>query len=466
MLRLLSIGLLATTSTKAYCRQIISARKYWAKNTDELPILFFGGNHINNELPIINLEDVQEDYESCVAKQFKGLYYLMTNYPAQFYLFAGSDNYIIIDRLKDYLISLNSDKSLYIGYGETSRKIDDEDYYFHSGTGGIILTHNLLSNLLSKFTCEDLILLWKQTCLRNNINHLLAASDVALAYFLQKHFTNYEIIYNKNFYHANILGLCANDTYKYQYYEADWDKFISFHYMENGSMELLHHYLTFDKLNIDNWCLVSDAETFVPTIIVKGNKFHKLLQVIENNPHIEYFAWIAGNLTDYCYPNKAQLQRILDMRIKECSICVVNNREISYKFITGHRDNLILMCKKQYSNFRYYYGKIDDSLNNYDHLRCNVPHIINRINDYEANNRLYEDWKLSYATIDSASAIRLCINMYELCMQKSLQHEAIQWLSSTNSKLQELADFNGHLFEKELIKWKEQNKTHPLFNLF
>lgn len=464
MSRLISIGLLATTVTKKYALQILNAKKYWAKHTDELPIIFFGGNHIDEQIPIVNLENVDEDYDSCLAKQFKGFYYLMQQYPAKFYFFAGSDNYIIMDRLIDYVNTLNSSKNLYVGYGETSRKIDDEDYYFHSGTGGILITHNLLSNLFSKFSPDDIILLWKQTCLRNNISNLITACDVSLAYFLQKYFHNYELIYNKNFYHANILGLCNCDNYKYQYYEADWENFITFHYMERGTMELLHHYLTFDKLNTDGWCIVSDGEIFVDSIIVKGNKFTKFLEVIENNPQIEYFAWISANLTDYCYPNKAQLQRILDMRIKECSLCVINNQIISYKFITGHRDNLIKLCKKEHTNIRYYYGKIDDSLHNYDHIRCNTPHIIVRINNYECNNILYRDWKDLYASIDPDNSIKLCINMYELCMQRNSPEEALEWIDKENGKLHEFTEFHGHNITKEITKWKQQNQNHKLYN--
>ena len=184
----LVMGLLATSINKKYREQIKACRETWIPLAEKMgvPVLLFGGYHKPEETPVINLPDVQEDYDSCTYKQSLGLKYMYEKHPSEFYFFGGTDNYVVTERLLKYLEDFDFSDPISIGGHADIRHMGLEFYPFLSGGGGVIISHPLMKRLYDgNFLSRDICILWEKLCLKYG-QSLSYACDATLAYVLHK----------------------------------------------------------------------------------------------------------------------------------------------------------------------------------------------------------------------------------------------------------------------------------------
>ena len=105
-----------------------------------------------------------------------------------------------------YIATFDKNKNLYIGGHGSTRMVDGNELYFHSGGAGFIMTNKALSAIY--LDLYDMYEKWILFC----PPELRDACDVAIAYFLKR--VNTEVVKNKNFYSCNYRGYCYNNTYK------------------------------------------------------------------------------------------------------------------------------------------------------------------------------------------------------------------------------------------------------------
>lgn len=244
----LAIGLLATSAHKKYRDQIIACRQTWVAEAEPLgvPVLFFGGGHHHDEAPLVNLPGVLDDYSSASDKQYLGLKYLYENHPSDFYFFAGTDNYILIKRMLVLLESYDPNDLLYIGGHGWHRNINGKAIYFHSGGGGFILSHALMTSLDEKgILTREALRRWREICV-GELSYLKDACDVGMAYFLATYVPEFKIVRDKRFYGCSCYGRNHNDSQPCCMYgnSPDWNSLVTLHYMEAPMIKDFHLYLS------------------------------------------------------------------------------------------------------------------------------------------------------------------------------------------------------------------------------
>lgn len=248
----LAVGLLGTSVNKKYRDQIIACRETWIPECEKLgvQVRIFGGNIVHSDTPLIHLDGIGDDYASASYKQFLGLKYMYENIPADFYFFAGTDNYIVPQRMLNFLQNHDSKELLYIGGHGWNRDINGKSIYFHSGGAGFILSSGLMKVLYDKnFLSFDSIALWRNIC-QGNLQYLRDACDVAIAYILDKYIPNFKIIFDNKFFgcscygrnHNDINPCCLGDKF------PNWETCMALHYMEPSTIKEFHMYITDSKL--------------------------------------------------------------------------------------------------------------------------------------------------------------------------------------------------------------------------
>jgi hypothetical protein len=154
----------------------------------------------------INLTGVKNDYLSASYKQFLGLKYIYENFKTKFVICIGTDTYINIKKLNLYLKEFDFNDNLYIGGHGDYRVIGKKNVYFHSGGPGFIITFKCLELIYSYL--ETFMNKWIKICNENNINNLVSACDVGIAYLVTMDEINTKIIYCKelSFINCNFKG--------------------------------------------------------------------------------------------------------------------------------------------------------------------------------------------------------------------------------------------------------------------
>ncbi len=164
-------------------------------------------NTNENDPTYVYLDNVANDYLSASYKQERGLQYIFENYTFDYVLTIGTDTFVHIKNLLEYLKTLNPTDLSYIGGHSDYRKINsDLILHYHSGAG-FILTYNLLSKLYP--TLFNMTNNWINICNKNNITYLNVACDVAISYYIHK-INNFKMIYCDNIYACNYVGLSRN----------------------------------------------------------------------------------------------------------------------------------------------------------------------------------------------------------------------------------------------------------------
>lgn len=200
------INIFGCTTIEKYKNEIIKINETWGKKAEK--ILFFLGEE-ETELKgdkYFYLKNVKNDYASSSYKQNLGLKYIYENYNADFVFTCGTDTFINIDNMTNYISKFDKNENLYIGGHGDIRVVKGENIYFHSGGAGFILTNTALSLIYPYL--HDMSEKWALISPPELIN----ACDVSISYFLSK--TNTTVVKNTNFYNCNHKGYCYNNTFK------------------------------------------------------------------------------------------------------------------------------------------------------------------------------------------------------------------------------------------------------------
>jgi hypothetical protein len=231
----LIILIFACYTKDKYKEEINNINNTWGKKSQEysnIKMLYFVGEEHNtdfynyNNIEYINLPGVKDDYLSASYKQFLGMKYISENYNTKFIFCCGTDTYINIPKLLLFINNFDYEECLYIGSHGCNRQIGNQNYYFHSGGPGFIITQNTLKKIyhLLEFIMND----WTNRCNIYNVQYLIVACDVAISYYLQQ--PGYDIKIIK----TNDLSLinCNYLGYPCHCNEIDINNIISCHYMK------------------------------------------------------------------------------------------------------------------------------------------------------------------------------------------------------------------------------------------
>ena len=211
----LVICVFACATVQKYNDEILKIEKTWGKRAYEksVKVLYFLGQEPTNLIDdekYIYLKNVGNDYESASYKQNIGLKYIYENYNAEFIFTCGSDTYVNIDKMLEYIENFDSSKNLYIGGDGDYRQVGHENIYYHSGGGGFILSKSVLKILYPKL--QHLQNEWINICYKNNVAYLIVSCDVLMGYFV-KDIENIDIIEKKHsFKGCNYKGYYNNNT--------------------------------------------------------------------------------------------------------------------------------------------------------------------------------------------------------------------------------------------------------------
>jgi hypothetical protein len=202
------ICLFACDKIEKYRKEIRIINETWGKQcVNNIKILYFLGEEKTDEFSgdsYINLKNVKDDYNSASYKQFLGLKYIYENYQPKFVFCCGTDTFINIPKLLLLLQDFDPNDTLYIGGHGDGRKIGNKIYYFHSGGSGFIISSESLNKLYP--ILHNIMDQWIQICNYNDVNNLICACDVAIAYYLQQPNINTKIIKKENFFACNYQG--------------------------------------------------------------------------------------------------------------------------------------------------------------------------------------------------------------------------------------------------------------------
>jgi hypothetical protein len=240
------ICIYACHTIEKYKNQIKKINETWKRDCDinNITLLYFLGGEPSPEFignHYVYNSNIQNDYLSASYKQWYGLQYIYETYKPKFVLCCGTDTYINIPKLVNYLKSLNYTENLYIGGHGCHRIIDGKSIYFHSGGPGFILTLPTLEKIYPLLS--TIMNTWIDICKNNNIKDLIPASDVAMGYFSQHNSINSQIIKVDGFFHCNIWGLpCRHKE------PMDMQKIISCHSMSLNDFDIFN-----DNLKRNNY---------------------------------------------------------------------------------------------------------------------------------------------------------------------------------------------------------------------
>jgi hypothetical protein len=240
----LIICIFACDTIQTYRNEIIKINETWGKKIkDNIKLLFFLGEEKTDLIGdnYINLKGVKNDYLSALYKQFLGLKYIYEMYNPNFVFCCGTDTYINIDKLVNYIINFNfnPNSNFYIGGHGDFRQIGYKNIYFHSGGAGFLLTNGCLDKLypILENACDK----WITICTINNIKYLETACDVAIAYYLQTETNTTILIDNVSFLNCNHKGMVG--LYSCHPY-IEIDKIITCHNMSSFDFDELYNYLS------------------------------------------------------------------------------------------------------------------------------------------------------------------------------------------------------------------------------
>ena len=199
----------ACPTVPKYKKQIQKVNDTWGKIAKSFGIdvlFFFGEEKTEFTGPeFIYLPGVKNDYKSASFKQNYGLKYIYDNYNAEFIMICGTDTYINIRNMTLFLREFSGVEKLYIGGHDEVRFMDGEQFLFHDGGAGVIISGSLLNDLYPQL--ENMYTNWESICNKNNIPGLIDCCDVALPFFIYRHIKDYKIysIYD-GFYRCNYKG--------------------------------------------------------------------------------------------------------------------------------------------------------------------------------------------------------------------------------------------------------------------
>lgn len=226
----LIISVYACDTISKYKNQILKMNDTYIKLLKDFPnikLLYFLGEEKTDLIgdEYINLPNVNNDYLSASYKQFLSLKYIKENYNTKFVMCIGTDTYINIKKLNLFIQNYNYNDNLYIGGHGCIRKIGEKNIKFHSGGPGFILSKKCIELIYPKL--EKFMEEWINICRNNNVEYLIPACDVGIAYLINLPEINSQFvnILGNKFNHCNYIG------YPCHYNQIDYTNIISCHNM-------------------------------------------------------------------------------------------------------------------------------------------------------------------------------------------------------------------------------------------
>lgn len=250
----LVICVFACATIPQYKNEIKKIEETWGARAikKNIKVIYFLGEEktdLDNPAKYIYLKNVGNDYSSAMDKQNLGLKYIYENFITDFIYCCGTDTYVNVDNMLNYINTFDSNDALYIGGHGSRRNINDNSLYFHCGGAGFIISLVALNAVYPKL--DDVTEEWPKICIESNHNGELftlypsidKSCDVALSYYLQNIIgSDLKIIENKNsFFGCNYKGIvhhksvgmfytCCNNI-------IDWKTLISCHCMSSSDFD-------------------------------------------------------------------------------------------------------------------------------------------------------------------------------------------------------------------------------------
>lgn len=246
----LVICVYACDTINKYKKQILKMNETFShvlKDYRNIKLLFFLGEEKTDLVgqSYINLNNVKNDYLSASYKQYLGLKHIYENYKTKFVICIGTDTYVNIKKLDLFLKKFDYNDNLYIGGHGDTRNLGLCRVFFHSGGAGFILTYKCLEKIYPKL--ENFVDEWIQLCNNNNVEYLIPACDVGIAYLVNLKEINAKTIDcgELTFTNCNFKGVpCHRDKINYNNLISchnmslsDFDEF--FNLLENNNYFLL-----------------------------------------------------------------------------------------------------------------------------------------------------------------------------------------------------------------------------------
>ena len=144
-----------------------------------------------------------------------------------FYYFAGTDTYARLDKILNFLQTLNPKENLYIGGHGFTRYDTGKEIYYHSGGSGFILSNSLMKTIYPYIL--DWIIEWNK-----NVSWIKVACDWSIAALFHEKKINVKTIKLENFKACNWKGLIKGGEKCCK--EIDNEKVWVWHYMEPSDM--------------------------------------------------------------------------------------------------------------------------------------------------------------------------------------------------------------------------------------
>ena len=332
-------------SINKYKNQIIKMKEIYDKIDNafkNIKILYFLDNKHSDSLEdknIIHIKNLNNDYISASYKQWFGLNYVYKYFNTKFVMCIGTDTFINIPKLLNFLKKFNPEENLYIGGHGCHRKILNTKIYFHSGGPGFILSKVCLNKIHPYISNINIFMdEWIKLCNISKSEYLIYACDVAMGYLAQRSDINSIIKKEKGFYHCNYKGFpCHINMFSYE-------NIISCHNMSLND---------FDNFN---------------TILKNNNYFMKVIMNFITGEKLQFLCdHFIGTITDLDYnPNI--------MKYKDRFIFIGTNVSIDnksfifcYTHLLDNIDDLILTLKYLENPFKLVFHNSDTCFNN-EHL--------------------------------------------------------------------------------------------------
>jgi len=247
---MLVIGVMASLADEKYTLQAMACNETWVKEAESLsiPVVFFCGNveeryFFTPSNVKFHHFPIKDDYTSATLKTWFGFRHLL-KYKADYYLIAGTDNYIEVKRTLERLKRYNPNvPSLIGGYAQT--RTMEREIMFPTGGGGMILTRAALEDLSPRI--EYYLETWKNKCIEYDLK-LLPACDVSLADAAWDR--GYSVIIDKYFYPCSWRGI-IKVPYRKDFLPVDTDKLCVHHYLDEGEMLFYHSFKQHAKLYLE-----------------------------------------------------------------------------------------------------------------------------------------------------------------------------------------------------------------------
>jgi hypothetical protein len=187
-----------------YKEEILKICSTWGKSakTEDYKVLFFLGEELSSLIgdDYIYLKGVNNDYFSASYKQNLGLKYIFDNFTFNYVYVCGTDTFVNIKFLKQYITKFDSNEQLCIGGHGDYRTVQEKQIYYHSGGPGFLITYSAICKI--QYLLDDMVELWVMIVQKQN---LYTACDLALCFFLNYTGCKF-VIDDEVFFHCNHKG--------------------------------------------------------------------------------------------------------------------------------------------------------------------------------------------------------------------------------------------------------------------